>query len=237
MPKNGFNDVRGEKNIPIKPIGKVCHLTITWSSWKVKRRYQFKKVFQDSNYSEIGTSVTIPRQNCSEIIPAATTQSLRRFKGMMSKMDHLVIVLVYFCSLFTSIIIAHDHDHRSYRPDTNPDMDLMPLTRFRSFHTTSRPLTTGIREPILLPVPRNSEEDSYEYINYDDDQVADFTVASSGYIHTENTTPELTEEEYVYSTAEASNAQKHHLTGAAPELHSRCWLSAVSITLLLLKLL
>ncbi|GFY45215.1 uncharacterized protein TNIN_331701, partial [Trichonephila inaurata madagascariensis] len=159
------------------------------------------------------------------------------FKGMMSKMDNLVIGLVYFCTFFTSFLLAHEHEHRPYRPDTNPDMDLMPLTRFRISYTTSRPLTTGIRDPILLPVPRNSEEESYEYYHYSDDQVEDFTIASSGYIHsTESNMHELTEEEYVYTTADVSNARKDHLINAASERHSWCWLS-ILITLLLLKFL
>ncbi|GFQ77397.1 uncharacterized protein TNCT_278771 [Trichonephila clavata] len=155
----------------------------------------------------------------------------------MSKMDNLVIGLVYFCTFFTSFLIAHEHEHRPYRPDTNPDMDLMPLTRFRTSYTTSRPLTTGIRDPILLPVPRNSEDESYEYYHYNDDQVGDFTVGSSGYIHsTESNVHELAEEEYVYTTADVSNARKDHLINVASERHSWCWLS-ILMTFLLLKFL
>ncbi|GIY03447.1 hypothetical protein CEXT_669021 [Caerostris extrusa] len=162
------------------------------------------------------------------------------------KMDSSLLRLVCICSILVSFVACQEEDHshhRPYRPDINPDMELMPMTRFRP-DTTARTITQAIREPISLPdLPHGTDESSYEYFNYDYyDNGAD--MSSSGYIHhhalhtttqssdVETTTTSQTDaEEYDYDDEHDSNALNQHMAASAPGRHS-CYWATLMITLL-----
>ncbi|XP_055946288.1 uncharacterized protein LOC129976637 [Argiope bruennichi] len=155
----------------------------------------------------------------------------------MLKMDKFAIRLVYFCSLSVSFLASHEHDHRPNRLDTDPDMDLMPMTRFWHSYTTPRPMT--LRDPMILPgmphEPKASED--YEYYNYEDELGVEVGMTSSGHVdyHLESTT-HAQEEEYVYTDAGASNAKNEFFVNSAARLPSWRWAALFSTALSLLLL-
>ncbi|CAL1264126.1 unnamed protein product [Larinioides sclopetarius] len=160
------------------------------------------------------------------------------FLHAVLKMDSLVIRLVYFCSLSVSFLASHEHGPpRPNRLDTDPDMELMPMTRYWHAYTTPRPMT--LRDPIMLPgmphEPKGPED--YEYYNYEDEHSMDYGMTSSGHVddHLESTT-HLQEEEYVYTDAGASNAKNEFFMNSAARLPSWRWIALFSTALSLLLL-
>ncbi|GIY90884.1 hypothetical protein CDAR_491051 [Caerostris darwini] len=170
--------------------------------------------------------------------------SLEINHAVYPKMDSSLLRLVCICSLLVSFVACQEEDHshhRPYRPDINPDMELMPMTRFRPY-TTARTITQEIREPISLPdLPHGTDESSYEYYDYYDNGA---DMSSSGYIHHHalhtttqssdletTTTSQPDAEEYDYDDEHDSNALNQHMAASAPGRHASYW-TTLMITLL-----